>query len=264
MGQVWTIASGKGGVGKTMITAALGTTLSSRHLRCAVMDGDIGLRNLDLWLGMENRIVFDVLDVAKKECKLKYALVQNAKHPALSLLPASQMGDPADLDADALAWVLEKLKKHFTYVFMDAPAGLGPSVHAMLKTTDEILLVTTPDDIAIRDAERLIALSDEHRKSRPLLVVNMIYPELVCAGEMYSPRTVANVLDIPLLGFIPHDLQVLRAASRHEPFMDTDCPAKQAMDRICRRFTGDPVPMPEFHKKRSRIWRRKKKEGVLL
>ena len=262
MGQVWTIASGKGGVGKTMITAALGTALASQHMRCAVMDGDIGLRNLDLWLGMENRIVFDVLDVAQRECKLKYALVQNAKHPLLSLLPASQMGDPTDLDADALAWVLEKLKKHFTYILMDAPAGLGPSVQAMLKSTDEILLVTTPDDIAIRDAERLISLADAHRK-RPLLIANMIHPELVCAGEMYSPRTVANVLDVPLLGFVPYDLQVLRAAARHETFMDVECPAKQAMDRICRRFTGNPVPMPEFQKKRSRIWRRKKKEGIL-
>ena len=254
MGQSWMIASGKGGVGKTAVTAALGAALAKRQLSCAVVDTDIGLRNLDLLLGLESKIVFDLLDVAQKECQLKQALVQDLQRPALALLPASQMGDPADLNGDALESVVQKLKKRFSYVLLDAPAGIGPGLQALLQSADHTLLVVTPDDVAIRDAERVVSLLAAQNKPRPMLIVNQVYPELVVNGEMYHPQTVADVLDVSLLGFIPHDLEVLRASIRHETFAGADCSAGRAIERICCRFVGESVPMPEFEKKR-RFWR---------
>ncbi len=259
MSQAWMVASGKGGVGKSVISAALGIALAKRQLNCVAMDADTGLRNLDLLLGLESKVVFDALDVAQKECKLKYALVQDAKHPSLSLLPASQMGAPTDLDADILEKIIKKLKKRFSYILMDAPAGLGYGLESVMQSADHTLLVTTPDDVAIRDAERLISALERQDKPRPMLVVNRVHPDLVLSGEMYSPQTVANLLDVPLLGFLPDDRTILRAASRHECFMDQECPASEAMDRICRRFLGEYVPMPDLERKRRWFERRPKK-----
>ena len=260
MSQAWMIASGKGGVGKTAVTAALGAALSKTDLSCAVLDADMGLRNLDILLGLENYVVYDVLDVIRKDCKLKQALIQDRKNPSLALVPASQMGNPGDLKESSLGSVVKKLKKRFSYVLLDAPAGIGPSLTPILQSADHTLLVTTPDDIAIRDAERLISLLEENDKPRPMLIVNRVYPDLVRKGKMYSPRTVSNILDVPLLGYIPNDIEVIHAMNRHETFMETDCPASRAMRRICRRFMGEYVPMPELEKKRSFFDRFRKEE----
>ena len=248
MNQAWTVASGKGGVGRSVIAAALANALAGRQMPTVVVDGDIGLRSLDLILGVENKVVFDLVDVARRECKLRSALIRSVDRPSLSLLPASQIAHPESLKAEDWAYVISKLRKRFAYVLMDAPAGLNNNVKAMLCMTDQVLLTITPDDIAIRDAERLLAVLDEQRKPRPMLVVNRIRPEWVRKGIMYSPQTVANVLDVPLLGFIPEDEQIPLSIHRHETFMDTDCPAKEAMLRIVSRFMGEYVPMPKMEK----------------
>ncbi len=250
MSQAWMIASGKGGVGKSSITAALSVALASRQFPTVAVDGDIGLRNLDLLLGMENKVVYDVVDVANKDCKLRYALIQDPLHPALSLLPAAQMSTPADLTPENWEQVIGKLRKRFSYVLLDAPAGLGQGVTNLIPSVDHTLLITTSDDIAIRDAERLITLLEMMKKPRPMLIVNRVRPELVKSGDMYSPQGVANLLDVPLLGFLPEDVSIFRAVRRHETLMETDGPARQAMDRICRRFLGESVPMPDLEKKR--------------
>lgn len=250
MSQAWMIASGKGGVGKSMVTAALGIALAKRQLQCCCVDADIGLRNLDMLLGMQNKVVYDVLDVARKDCKLKYALIRHAQYEALSLLPAAQLGSVCDLTANEFERIVRKLKKRVPYVLLDAPAGVERGVQNLLPASDHTLLVTTPDDVAIRDAERVIALMDARKQSRPMLLVNRVIPELVARGEMYSPQVVANALDVPLLGYVPEDREVIRAAGRHESFMDINCPARAAMDRISRRFLGEYVPMPVFRVKR--------------
>ena len=250
MSHVWMIASGKGGVGKSNITAALAVALAKRQLSTVAVDGDIGLRNLDLLLGMENRVVYDVVDVAKRECKLKYALIQDPLYPSLSLLPAAQICPPAILWPDGWEHVLGRLRKRFSYILMDAPPGLGAGTANLIPGADHTLLVTTADDIAIRDAERLISLLEAKQKPRPLLVVNRVDPALVRSGDMYTPQMVANLLDVPLLGFVPNDAAVLRGANRHQTLMETDGPARQAMERICRRFLGESVPMPDLEKKR--------------
>ena len=207
-------------------------------------------------LGLQSKIVYDVIDVANRDCKLKYALVQYAQSPSLSLLPASQLGTSADLTEALMERIVRKLKKRFSYVLMDAPAGLERGLVSTLRNADHTLLVATPDDVSIRDAERLIGLLEQNHKPRPMLIVNRIIPEMVARGEMYSPQTVANTLDVPLLGYVPEDRCVLHALNQHHTVMDEDCAARQALERISQRFLGEYVPMPAFEKKRRLFGRR--------
>ena len=263
MSQTWMIISGKGGVGKSMVTSALGVALANRDMSCCCVDMDIGLRNLDMLLGMQNKVVYDVLDVAHKECKLKYALISHAVHSNLSLLPAAQLGDVNQMDAGDMERIVKKLKKRAGYVLLDAPAGIGRGIKNILPCIDHSILVVTPDDVSIRDAERVISLLEEAGKGRPLLIVNRVIPEMVMSGDMYSPQTVASVLDVPLLGYIPDDRAVLAAINRHESFMEQDCPAREAVNRITHRFLGEFVPMPSFEPRRKGLFgflRRKQKQ----
>ena len=265
MSQTWMIISGKGGVGKSMITSALGVALAERKMSCCCVDMDIGLRNLDMLLGMQNKVVYDVLDVAHKDCKLKYALISHPVHTHLNLLPAAQLGDVNDMNAGDMERIVKKLKKRVGYVLLDAPAGIGRGVENMLPCVDHTILVVTPDDVSIRDAERVIAKLEEAGKGRPMLIVNRVIPEMVADEEMYSPQTVAATLDVPLLGFVPDDRSVIAAINRHESFMEQDCPARAAIDRITQRFLGEYVPMPSFTVKKRRFgWLRRKKTTVTL
>ncbi len=250
MSQVWLVASGKGGVGKSVLMSALAVAIARRQLTAVAVDSHIGLRNLDLMLGLESKVIYDVVDVMQKDCKLRDALVQDARYPGLSLLPAAQMSHATDVKPEDWEQVASKLRKHFSYVLIDAPAGLEANLQNLLPCVDNVLLVTTADDVAIRDAERLISLLKEHKKLPPMLLVNRLRADLVESGHMYSPQTVASVLDIPLLGYVPEDPEVLRALSRHESFLEAKCPATQAMERISRRFLGEYVPMPTPKAKR--------------
>ena len=268
MSQTWMIISGKGGVGKSMITSAMGVALANRNMSCCCVDMDIGLRTLDMLLGMQNKVVYDVLDVAHKDCKLKYAMITHAMHSSLSLLPAAQLGDVNQMDEGDMERIVKKLKKRAGYVLLDAPAGLGRGIDNLLTCTDHAILVVTPDDVSIRDAERVIARLEEAGVGRPLLIVNRVIPEMVANGEMYSPQTVAATLDVPLLGFVPDDRAVLAAINRHESFMEQNSPAREAMDRIVQRFLGEFVPMPSFEPKKrglfSFLHRRKNRPSETL
>ncbi|NLV58870.1 MAG: septum site-determining protein MinD [Clostridiales bacterium] len=245
MSQVWMIASGKGGVGKSFITSAMAAALAKRQMQTVAVDADIGLRNLDLMLGMESKVIYDVVDVVQKDCKLRYALVQDPQLPFLSLLPAAQMHCASDLTAEDWAQVIRRLRKHFSYILIDAPAGVDQGMQNILSCADQTLLVTTADDIAMRDAERLISLIRKGDKPSPMLVVNRIRADMVRSGYMYSPQTVALNLDVPLLGYVPEDPEVLRAFSRHQSLMDARCPARDAVERIAKRFMGEYVTMPQ-------------------
>lgn len=266
MSQAWMILSGKGGVGKTMLTSALGIALAKRRQDCCCVDMDMGLRNLDMLLNMQNKVVYDVLDVARKDCKLKYALVHHNVHEGLSLLPAAQLASAEQLKGDDMERIVKKLKKRAAYVLLDAPAGIGRGVKNMLPAIDHSILVTTADDVAIRDAERVITLLEEAGHSRPMLVVNRVIPEMVASGEMYSPQTVAATLDVPLLGYIPEDRSVIAALNRHESFMAQECPAQAAVERITQRFLGEYIPMPAFPRKKRGLfgWMRKKEQSLDL
>ena len=246
---------------QSTVSAALGMALARRKLPCCLVDADLGLRSLDMLMNLHSRVVYDVLDVARRDCKLKYALIRHTADGALWLLPAAQEGQGGDADREDMERIVKKLKKRMAYVLLDAPAGLGPGVRALLPASDHALVVTTPDDVAMRDAERAIALAEAAGLPRPMLVVNRVRPEMVARGEMYSPQAVASALDVPLLGFVPEDRAVLAAAAKQESFMDTDGPAKQAMERIAQRFLGEFVPMPTVERKR-RWWERGRNVGI--
>lgn len=266
MSQSWMILSGKGGVGKSVVTSSLGLALAKRQLSCCCMDLDIGLRSLDMLLGMQNKVVYDVLDVARKDCKLTYALIRHAQHETLALLPAAQLGEVDRLSQQDMERIIRKLKKRFGYVLLDAPAGIGSGIRRALEIVDHTLLVVTPDDIAMRDAERVISLLDEAGKPRPLLLVNRVIPAMVTSGEMYTPQTVASTLDVPLLGYLPEDRAVLSAINRHESFMLQEGPARAAMERITQRFLGEYIPMPPFKPQKRGLfgWRKRRQEAAGL
>ncbi len=243
--QTWMVASGKGGVGKSTIAAALAVALARAGKKAALVDMDLGLRSLDIHLGMENSVVYDVLDYVRGDCKLMQAVLTNLDTPNLGLLPAAQLGLAGEIGAEQMERIIRKLLKHFEYVLVDAPAGLERGIGTILDSVENTLLVVTPDDVSIRDAERLIALCREKEKPAPMIILNRIIPALVQSGDMYTPQTVADTLDVPLLGYVPDDTAVLRALSKHRTVMDTDCPARHAVERIARRLMGYAAPMPD-------------------
>ena len=244
MSQSWLIASGKGGVGKSMVTAALGVALARKSMHCCCVDADLGLRDLDMVLGLQNRVVYDMMDVAHKDCKMRSALVSHTRYENLSLLPAAQSARAKDLDSETFGRIIHKLKKRYGYILTDAPAGVDRGLCNLVPASDHCILVVTPDDVSIRDAERVLALLEAEGKGRPMLIVNRVVEKLVARNDMYSPQTVASTLDIPLLGYIPEAGKITECLCRHESFMEMDCPASRAIERICLRFLGEYVPMP--------------------
>ncbi|MBN1778180.1 MAG: septum site-determining protein MinD [Clostridiales bacterium] len=241
--KTWMIASGKGGVGKSTLAAALAVALVREGKKTVLMDMDIGLRSLDIHLGMENSVVYDVLDYARGDCRLSEAVLTHLSMPQLGLLPAAQLGTAGEIDGEIMDKIFRKLLKHYEYVLADAPAGLTRGIERILGSAENTLLIVTPDDVSVRDAERVIELCREKDKPAPLLIVNRVIPALVQSGDMHSPQTIADMLDVPLLGYVPDDTEVIRALHGHRTVMDTDCPARRAVERIAKRLTGCAVPL---------------------
>lgn len=258
MGKAWLILSGKGGVGKSTIAAALGTALSLEKERVCIIDADIGLRDQDILLGLENRIVYDLLDVLNGDCTAEQALVKPLEYPRLSLLPAAQFARSADLDIKALRKLLPKLKLAFDHVLIDCPTGIEDNVRNLLTDAcNAALIICTPDDMCIRNAERVIAVLDEAKAPRPQLIVNRLESELISAGEMYSAKTVAETLDIQLLGEVPDDSAVYRALLTHKNLMLFDCEGQRALRRIAQRMRGVTVDLPAYGSRKPSLFSRK-------
>jgi len=249
MSTAWIIASGKGGVGKSTITAALGLAMAREGKRVCIVDGDIGLRDQDVLLGLENRIVFDLLDAANHTCTLEQALISPEETSRLSLLPASQFARAKELEPKAFRKILMALKEQFDAVLIDCPAGIERSVRGLMNgEIEEAVIICTPDDVCIRNAERTCSVMEKKGLPRPQVIVNRLSPELIRAGEMYTAATVAATLDLPLLGEIPEDPAVYRATLQHLSPMDVDCEARRALTRIAWRMLGSDVeaPLPAY------------------
>lgn len=246
MSTAWIIASGKGGVGKSTITACTGLQMARDGLKVCIVDGDVGLRDQDAILGLENRIVFDLLDVAQDTCRLEQALISPTGQERLSLMPASQFARAKELKPGAFRRILRQLKQQFDIVLIDCPAGIERSLRGLLnEEIDECVLVCTPDDVCIRNAERTASVMESKGLPRPRVIVNRLDEALVRAGEMYSAATVAATLDLALLGEVPDDSFVYRAALTHQPLMHIDCEARDALMRIARRMSGrENAPLP--------------------
>ncbi len=249
MSSAWIIASGKGGVGKSTITANVGLCMAREGRKVCIIDGDIGLRDQDVILGLENRIVYDLLDVAQGNCRLEQALISLEDEPRLTLLPASQFARAKELKPNAFHRIVRRLKQLYDVVLIDCPAGIERSLRGLLNdAVDACVIVCTPDDVCIRNAERTFTVLEKKGLPRPRLIVNRLDEALIRGGEMYSASTVAATLDLELLGEILDDSYVYRAALIHRAVMDIDCEARHALRRIAYRMMGvtDGTPLPGY------------------
>lgn len=249
MSTTWIIASGKGGVGKSTLTACLGTAMAREGRKVCIIDADIGLRDQDALLGLENRIVFDLLDVANGVCRLEQALVAPEGTHRLMLLPASQFARAKELAPKAFRRVLQEVKSQFDAVLIDCPAGIERSLRGLMNDLiDETALICTPDDVCIRNAERVCSVMEKKGLPRPRVIVNRLSPELIRAGDMYTAATVAATLDVPLLGEVPEDTNIYRAMVRRISPLDIDCEARRALTRIAWRMleTDAEAPFPGY------------------
>ena len=258
MGKLILIASGKGGVGKSTLAASLGVALARMGKTVCVVDGDVGLRSQDALLGLENSVVYDLLDVARKGCALQQALITPYGAQTLQLLPAAQFARSKDVRPKALTHILSELKEKNDFVFLDAPAGIERGLRALLvNDIDETLLVCTPDDMCLRDTSRAASLLERKELPRPRLVVNRLMPDLVSAGEMMTAKAAADTVELELVGEIPEDTTVCRALVNHRLLMDIQCEASEAIRRIARRVAGESVPLPAYGSRRAGWFRRR-------
>ena len=252
--EVIVVTSGKGGVGKTTTTASLGSALALRGKRVLVVDADIGLRNLDVILGLENRIVFNLVDVAKGICKPAQAVIKSKKSNNLFLLPASQTDDKDVVDEAQVRQVLEQFKRDYHFILVDSPAGIEQGFKNACAGADSALVVTTPEVPAIRDADRVVGLLSA-RGIEPRLIINRLDVDMVRRGDMLSVEDVQDILGIELIGVIERDENVIVAANCGEPVVfNQNSAAGQAFTRIAARLCGETVPFPNLSNRS--IWER--------
>lgn len=250
------VASGKGGVGKSVITANLAAALALSGTRVLIIDADIGLRSQDALLALENRVVYDLIDVSKSECSADQAILACESVPALHLLPAAQFDRAKSLEPKKLAGIVRNFRAAYDYIFIDCPAGIERGLRNVLNAgVDEIILIATADDISIRSAERTAQLIESKKAPRPSLIVNRLDSRLIRDGEMLSAQTVSQVLDLPLLGAIPEDCTVYRSLLKRDLFIRYDCEARNAVLRIASRIQGRNLPVVEYGIKRNLIQR---------
>jgi septum site-determining protein MinD len=242
-GRVITVTSGKGGVGKTTTTANLGTALALLGKKVVVVDADIGLRNLDVVMGLENRIVYDIVDVVEGRCRIRQALIKDKRFPDLYLLPAAQTRDKSAVNPAQMRLLCDHLKAEFDFVLIDCPAGIEQGFKNAIAGADQAVIVTTPEVSAVRDADRVIGLVEAAQLPPPRLIINRIRPELVRRKEMLSQDDVIDVLRVDLLGIVPDDETIVIATNRGEAaVLDRQSRAGQAYTNIARRLNGEDVP----------------------
>lgn len=247
MGKVIVITSGKGGVGKTTSTANLGTALAMIGKTVVIVDADVGLRNLDVVMGLESRVVFTSMDVIEKRCELSKALVKDRRVEDLVLLAASQRNRKDDIKPEQMQDVCEKLKDEYDFVLIDSPAGIEQGFHNAAAGADEAVIITTPDVSAIRDADRIIGLLQNQGIEPINLVLNRLSPSLVRKGNMISKNEVLDILNIDLLGVVPEDTGVIASTNRGVPLVHNGgSPGAEAYMRIARRMIGQRIPIPEM------------------
>jgi septum site-determining protein MinD len=264
MGEAIVITSGKGGVGKTTTSANIGTALALQGKKVVMVDTDIGLRNLDVVMGLENRIIYDLIDVAEGRCRLGQALVKDKRFDELYMLPAAQTKDKNDISPDAVRQIILDLKKDFEFVIIDCPAGIEQGFKNAIAGADKAIVVTTPENAAVRDADRIIGLLEKQEGiESPKLVINRIRANMVKKGEMLDIDEICSVLAIDLLGIVPDDEYVIKAANTGEPtVMNPNSRAAIAYRNIARRILGDSVPLLPMEEKAGMLHKLKKFIGI--
>ena len=240
---VVTITSGKGGVGKTTATANLAAALAAEGQKVVCIDADIGLRNLDVILGLENRIVYDLVDVIEGRCRLRQAMIRDKNLPTLHLIPAAQTRDKSAVSPSDMVRLCNELRSLADWILLDSPAGIERGFRNAIAPADMVLVITNPEVSAVRDADRIIGLVEAEEKGPARLIINRLKPDMVRRGDMLTIEDVVGLLAVDLLGVVPDDEQVVISANRGKPIvLDGKSQAGQAFRNIAKRLQGQNVP----------------------
>ena len=263
MSEAIVITSGKGGVGKTTTTANLGTALALMDKKVCLMDTDIGLRNLDVVMGLENRIIYDIIDVAQGRCKLKQALIKDKRFDYLFLLPAAQTSDKHDLSPEAMIEMVSELKQEFDYILIDCPAGIEQGYKNAVAGADHAIVVTTPEKSSVRDADRIIGLLEQEEVTAPKIIINRIRNHMMENGDMMTIDEIIQVLSIDLLGIVQDDDEVIKASNHGEPVaLNPNIKSSISYRNIARSILGESVPLKSFDQKQTFMTKVKKFFGM--
>jgi len=244
--KVITVTSGKGGVGKTTTTANVGAALALLGRKVVVLDGDIGLRNLDIVMGLENRIVYDVVDYVEGRCRLRQALIRDKRASELYLLPTAQTRDKTAIAPEQMVQVCDELRKEFDYIIVDSPAGIERGFQNAVAPADRVLVVTNPEVSSVRDADRVIGLVESYGKGPVQLIINRLVAARVRRQEMLSTQDIIDVLSTEIIGIVPEDEAILASSNRGTPVVfNGKSPAAIAYRDIARRLIGENVPLAQ-------------------
>jgi septum site-determining protein MinD len=245
--KVVTVTSGKGGVGKTTATANIAIALAALGEKVVCIDADIGLRNLDVILGLENRIVYDLVDIVEGRCRLRQAMIRDKRLPELYLIPAAQTRDKTAVSPSDMVRLCDELETECDWVLIDSPAGIERGFRNAVAPANIIVVITNPEISAVRDADRIIGLIEAEEKGPAHLIINRIKPEMVKRGDMLSTEDVLELLAVDLLGVVPEDEKVLMGGNRGMPVaMENHSLAGQAFRNIARRLKGEEVPFQDL------------------
>lgn len=253
MSEVIVVTSGKGGVGKTTTSANVGTGLAMLGKRVVLIDTDIGLRNLDVVMGLENRIVYNLVDVIEGNCRMKQALIRDKRYPNLFLLPSAQTRDKSSVSPEQMVKLVEYLREDFDYILLDCPAGIEQGFKNAVAGADRALVVTTPEVSAIRDADRIIGLLEADDTKQIDLIINRIRMDMVHRGDMMSVDDVMDILSVPVIGTVPDDEDIVIATNQGEPLVGMNGYAGQAYLNICKRILGESIPFMNLDNSRN-LW----------
>jgi len=245
-----TITSGKGGVGKTTTTANIAVALASMDQKVVCIDGDIGLRNLDVVMGLENRIVYDLVDAVEGRCRIKQAMIRDKRLPELYLIPAAQTRDKSAISPSDMIRLCDEIRPDFDWILIDSPAGIERGFRNAIAPADSVLVVTNPEVSAVRDADRIIGLIEAEEKGPARLILNRLNMEMVKRGDMLSPDDVLDLLAIKLIGIVPEDENVMVGSNRGTPVvLDNKSKAGRSFINIARRLKGEEVAFDEVNEK---------------
>lgn len=263
MGEVIVVTSGKGGVGKTTTTANIGVGLALAGQKVVLVDTDIGLRNLDVVMGLENRIVYDLVDVVEGFCRVKQALIKDKRYDGLYLLPAAQTRDKTAVNPQQMMKLCQELKEEYDFVIVDCPAGIEQGFKNAIAGADRAIVVTTPEVSAVRDADRIIGLLEANELRNPKLLINRLRADMVKRGDMMTIDDIIDILAIGLIGVVPDDEKIIVSTNRGEPAINDDkSVAGLAYRNIVRRIMGEEVPFLNFDENNGFVLKLKKLFGL--
>jgi len=249
-GQVIVVTSGKGGVGKTTVVANIGTALALEGQRVVLVDADIGLRNLDVVIGLENRIIYDIVDVVEGRVETRKALIRDKRVEGLMLLPASQTRDKNAVNEEQMKSLCSELKQEFDYVLIDCPAGIEQGFHNAIAGAEKAIIVSVPEVSSLRDADKVVGLLEDAGLTDPYLVVNRIRMDMVRRGDMLDVSDMTDILgrQVKLLGIVPDDQSIIVSTNRGEPaVLDSKSRAGQAFRNIAKRLLGEEVEFMDLN-----------------